>query len=203
MIPVAPNKEGTHWHTNTHLLTQLCAEMQTLLYISNIITQAQEDIAPSMEGIEEIKWLQRGRSAGFQHALGSDVFPTWGNDVLPGKVFNICPCFWLREKLSISKRSGVRCGGGEVKGGWPLLAVIKREWITGSCVLYEADREESESKEMTLKAHSQNEREARLPLERALRLTLFYYSPISICKYSMSSHNSSFYFTWSYFVHCY
>lgn len=108
-----------------------------------------------------------------------------------------------RKIVNKQKIRGEMWGGGEVKGGWPLLAVIKREWITGSCVLYEADREESESKEMTLKAHSQNEREARLPLERALRLTLFYYSPISICKYSMSSHNSSFYFTWSYFVHCY
>lgn len=37
VIPVALDKEGTHWHTNTHSwinLTQLCAETQILLYIS-------------------------------------------------------------------------------------------------------------------------------------------------------------------------
>lgn len=113
-----------------------------------------------------------------------------------GKVLNICPCFFfftVRKIANKQKRSGVRWG--EVKGGWPLLAVMREgERITGSCVLYEADREESQSKEMTLKAHSQNEREVWLPLERDLRLTLSYYSPFSICKYSMSSHNSSFKF---------
>lgn len=41
------------------------------------------------------------------------------------------------------KRSGA---WGEVSRGWPLLAVMKeRECITGSCVLYERDRKDSQS----------------------------------------------------------
>lgn len=54
-----------------------------------------------------------------------------------------------------SQRSGAWGGGG---GGWPLLAVMERECITGSCVLYERDGEKLTKKEITSMRDSQNEK---------------------------------------------
>lgn len=62
------------------------------------------------------------------------------------------------------------------------------EWKTAllAVVLYERDREESQSKEMTWKRDSHNEREVKQPLKRTLRLTPSHLPPFSICKYSTS-----------------
>lgn len=82
-------------------------------------------------------------------------------------------------------------GYGGVRGGWPLLAVMReREFITGSCVLYERDREGFTEKEVTWKRDSQSEREASQPLKSTLRLTPSYSPPFSTCKYSTSSEDS-------------
>lgn len=111
--------------------------------------------------------------------------------------FNESNDIWFWQKLPLSKQtkgceSLQRSGAwGEVRGGWPLLAVRKeRVCITGSCVLYERDREGFTKKEMTWKRDSQSEREASQPLERTLRLTPSYSPPFSICKYSTSSEDS-------------
>lgn len=69
-------------------------------------------------------------------------------------------------------------GGGHYWQWW------RRECITGSCVLYERDREGFTKKEMTWKRDSQIEREVSQPLKRTLRLTPSYSLPGSICKYS-------------------
>lgn len=93
-----------------------------------------------------------------------------------------------RQGCENIERSGA---WGEVKGGWPLLAVMKdRVCITGSCLLYERDREGFTKKEETWKRDSQSEREAIQPLESTLRLTPLYSLPFSICKYSTSSEDS-------------
>lgn len=106
-----------------------------------------------------------------------------------------------KQKMPEKKTGGVRAfrhqghgrGGGwgwGVRGGWLLLAVMKERCITGSCVLYERDREGFTETEVTWKRDSQSEREARQPLESKLRLTPLYSPPFSICKYSTSSKES-------------
>lgn len=62
-----------------------------------------------------------------------------------------------KKTMATKRQGGARAcrdqghgGRGEVRGGWPLLAVMKeRECITGSCVLYERDREGFTKKEVT------------------------------------------------------
>lgn len=102
---------------------------------------------------------------------------------------------WQKRKMPQRLRceSTQRSGAwGEVRRGWPLLAVMKeKEHITGSSVLCERDREGFTKKEVTWKRESQSEREVRRPLESTLRLTPSYSPPFSICKYSTSSEDSS------------
>lgn len=103
--------------------------------------------------------------------------------------------FCQEKKNHHKKTSGVKaCSdqGQEVgAGGWPLLAVMKeRESITGSCVLYERDREGFTKKEVSWKRDSHSEIEASRPLESTLRLTPSCFLPFSICRYSTSSEDS-------------
>lgn len=107
-----------------------------------------------------------------------------------------------KNKILIKKIGGVRAfrhqghvwRGVGVVVGWEgdgrYWQWWRRECITGSCVLYERDREGFRETEVTWKRDSQSEREASQPLESKLRLTPLYSPLFSIWKYSTSSKES-------------
>lgn len=113
-----------------------------------------------------------------------------------------CPFSKKTEGCESSQRSGAwgwGLGGGGERGMASYWQWWRRECITGSCVLYELDREGFTKKEVTWKRDSQSEREASQPLESSLRLTPSYSPPYSICKYSTSSEDSPRHI-WCYFT---
>lgn len=124
-------------------------------------------------------------------------------NLLPGQYLsyfhtNQITCDSVKEKKSPQKDKwcenlqwSTAGGGGR---GWGVAITGsdegERESITGSCVLYERDREGFTKKEVSWKRDSHSEIEASRPLESTLRLTPSCFLPFSICRYSTSSEDS-------------